>query len=93
MQDLRKAAKEIEEILHKCEREEEDFAQTLGKIGDVKVHGVQFPTLMLMEIIDEFVKGRDNRRKSSVLKGFDEEKLEEKFRQVQLNWNNKDTIN
>ena len=93
MQDLRKAAKEIEEILHKCEREEDDFAQTLGKIGDVKVHGVQLPTLMLMEIIDEFVKGRDDRRKSNVLKGFDEKKLEEKFRQVQLNWNSKDTIN
>jgi len=93
MQELRKAAKEIEEILHKSEKDGDDFAQTLGKIGSVKAHGVQFPTLMLMEIIDEFVKGRVDRRKSNVLKGFDEKKLEEKFRQVQLNWNSKDTIN
>ena len=93
MQELRKAAKEIEEILHKSEKDGDDFAQTLGKIGDVMVHGVSFPTLMLMEIIDEFVKGREYRRKSNVLKGFDEKKLEDKFRQVQLNWNNRDTIN
>ena len=93
MRELLKATKKIEEILHKCEKDEDDFAQTLGKIGDVKVHGVQFPTLMLMEIIDEFVKGREYRRKSNVLKGFDEKKLEDKFRQVQLNWNNRDTIN
>ena len=93
MQELLKAAKKIEEILHKCERDGNDFAQTLGKIGDAKVYGIQLPTLMLMEIIDEFVKGRDDRRKSNVLKGFDEKKLEEKFRQVQLNWNNRDTIN
>ena len=93
MQELLKAAKKIEEILHKSEKDDDDFAQTLGKIGDVKVHGIQLPTLMLMEIIDEFVKGRDDRQKSSVLKGFDEKKLEEKFRQVQLNWNNKDMVN
>ena len=93
MQELRKATKEIEEILHKCERDGDDFAQTLGKIGETRVHGIQLPTLMLMEIIDEFVKGREYRRKSNVLKGFDEKKLEDKFRQVQLNWNNKDTIN
>jgi hypothetical protein len=93
MQELLKATKKIEGILHECERDGNDFAQTLGKISDVKAHGVSFPTLMLMEIIDEFVKGRDDRQKSNVLKGFDEKKLEEKFRQVQLNWNNRDTIN
>ena len=93
MQNLVKAIKEIRGILRKCEEENDNFQETLGKMSAIKVHGVQFPTLMLMEIIDEFVKGREYRRKSNVLKGFDEKKLEDKFRQVQLNWNNRDTIN
>ena len=93
MQDLVKAVKEIKGILRKCEEEGDNFQETLGKLGSIAVHGVKFPTLMLMEIIDDFAKGYQERRKGEVLSGFDEEKLQEKYRDVAHNWNNKDTIN
>ena len=93
MQELLKAIKEIKGILRKCEEEGDNFQETLGKLGSVTVHGVQFPTLMLMEIIDDFAKGYQERRKGGALSGFDEEKLQEKYREVAHNWNNKDTIN
>ena len=93
MQELLKATKEIREILRKCEEEGDNFQETLGKLSATKVHGVQFPTLMLMEIIDDFAKGYQERRKGEALTGFDEEKLQEKYREVSHNWNNKDTIN
>ena len=93
MQDLLKAIKEIKGILRKCEEEGDNFQETLGKLGSVMVHGVKFPTLMLMEIIDDFVKGYQERRKGEALTGFDEGKLQEKYREAAHNWNNKDTIN
>ena len=93
MQELVKAIKEFREILRKCEEEGDNFQETLGKLGSIAVHGVKFPTLMLMEIIDDFAKGYQERRKGEALTGFDEEKLQEKYREASHNWNNKDTIN
>ena len=93
MQDLVKAIKEIKGILRKCEEESDNFQETLGKLSAVKVHGVVFPTLMLMEIIDDFSKGYQERKKGGALTGFDEERLQEKYREAAHNWNNKDTIN
>jgi hypothetical protein len=46
-----------------------------------------------MEIIDDFAKGYQERRKGEALTGFDEGKLQEKYREAAHNWNNKDTIN
>ena len=93
MQELLKATKEIRETLRKCEEEGDNFQETLGKLSAIKVHGVQFPTLMLMEIIDDFAKGYQERRKSSMMKDFDEKELQDKYSSVSMNWNNKDTIN
>ena len=93
MQKLVKATKEIREILRKCEEESDNFQETLGKLSAIKVHGVPFPTLMLMEIIDDFAKGYQERRKGKVLSGFNEEELQEKYREAAHNWNNKDTVN
>ena len=93
MQDLVKAIKEIKGILRKCEEEEDNFQETLGKLSVIKVHGVVFPTLMLMEIIDDFAKGYQERKKGGALTGFDEERLQEKYREAAHNRNNKDTIN
>ena len=93
MQKLVRATKEIREILRKCEEESDNFQETLGKLSAIKVHGVPFPTLMLMEIIDDFAKGYQERRKGKVLSGFNEEELQEKYREAAHNWNNKDTIN
>ena len=49
--------------------------------------------MMLMEIVDDFAKGYNERRKASMMKDFDEKELQDKFSTVSMNWNNKDTIN
>ena len=93
MQELLKAIKKIKEILRSCEEANDDFGEVLNKLSRVKVHGVQFPTMMLMEITDDFAKGYNERRKTSVMKDFDEKELQDKYSSVSMNWNNKDTIN
>ena len=93
MQELLKAVKKIKEILHKSEEADDNFEEVLNKLSHVKIHGVQLPTMMLMEIIDDFAKGYNERRKASVMKGFDEKELQDKFSSVSMNWNNKDTMN
>ena len=93
MQELLKAVKKIKGILHRSEEAEDNFEEVLNKLSHVKIHGVQFPTMMLMEIIDDFAKGYNERRKSSMMKDFDEKELQDKFASVSMNWNNKDTIN
>ena len=93
MQELLKAIKKIKEILRSCEEANDDFGEVLNKLGHVKVYGVQFPTMMLMEIVDNFAKGYNERRKASVMKDFDEKELQDKFASVSMNWNSKDTIN
>ena len=93
MKELRKALKEIENILYDSAKNDERFDEVLGKLSKVKVHGVVFPTLMLMEIIDNFTRTYVSEAKASLIKDFDEKEMDNKFRQVQMNWNNKDTIN
>ena len=93
MQELLKAIKEIKKILHGSEEAGDDFQEVLNKLSQVKVHGVQFPTMMMMEIIDDFVKGYQERRKNSVMKGFDEKEIQDKYSSVSVNWNSKDTMN
>jgi len=93
MQELLKAVKKIKEILRKCEEENDDFGEVLNKLSHVKVHGVQFPTMMMMEIVDDFAKGYQERQKASVMKDFDEKELQDKYSSVSMNWNNKDTMN
>ena len=93
MQELLKAIKKIKEILHKSEEEQDPFQDVLNKLSSVKIHGVQLPTMMLMEIVDNFAKGYNERRKNSVMKDFDEKELQDKFASVSMNWNNKDTMN
>jgi|TARA_R100000049_G_C1898673_1_gene49382 hypothetical protein len=93
MQELLKAVKKIKEILHGSEEAQDNFEEVLNKLSHVKIHGVQLPTMMLMEIIDDFAKGYNERRKASVMKDFDEKELQDKFSSVSMNWNNKDTMN
>jgi len=93
MQELLNAIKEIKKILHGSEEAGDDFQEVLNKLSQVKVHGVQFPTMMMMEIIDDFVRGYQERQKSSMMKDFDEKELQDKFASVSMNWNSKDTIN
>ena len=93
MQELLKAIKKIKNILHNSEEGGDNFEEVLNKLSHVKVFGVQFPTMMLMEIVDDFAKGYSERMKASVMKDFDEKELQDKFASVSMNWNNKDTVN
>ena len=88
MQELVNAAKEINKLLQECEDEGLSYDATLAKISAVKVHGVVFPTLMLMEIIDEFVKGYAERQRKIV--NDDSNEIQDKYEEYSKKWNMKD---
>ena len=88
MKELVSAAKEINKILQECEDEGLGYDATLAKISVVKAHGVIFPTLMLMEIIDEFVKGYAVRQKKIIVD--DSNEIQEKYEDYSRKWNMKD---
>ena len=88
MQELVNAAKEINKLLQECEDEGLSYDATLAKISAVKVHGVVFPTLMLMEIIDKFVKGYAERQKKVIID--DSNEIQEKYEEYSKKWNMKD---
>jgi hypothetical protein len=52
------------------------------------MHGVVFPTLMLMEIIDKFVKGYTERQKKVIVD--DSNEIQEKYEEYSKKWNMKD---
>ena len=88
MKELVNAAKEINKILLECEEDNLGYDATLAKISAVKVHGVIFPTLMLMEIIDDFVKGYAERQKKIIVDDSDE--IQNKYEDYSRKWNTKD---
>ena len=88
MQELINAAKKMNQILHQCEEEGDNFDTTLNKLSNVKVHEVVFPTLMLMEIIDRFAEGyKERQRKINIPAS--EEDLQKKYAKAASNWNSK----
>ena len=88
MQELINAAKKMNQILHQCEEEGDNFDTTLNKLSAVKVHDVVFPTLMLMEIIDNFAEGYKERQKKIIIPS-SEEDLQKKYAKASSNWNSK----
>ena len=88
MKELMDAAKKMNKILHQCEEEGDNFDTTLNKLGSIKVHGVIFPTLMLMEIIDRFAEGYKERQKKIEIPATEEE-LQKKYAKASSNWNSK----
>ena len=88
MKELIEAAKKMNQILHQCEEEGDNFDTTLNKLSNVKVHEVVFPTLMLMEIIDSFAEGyKERQRKINIPAS--EEDLQKKYAKASSNWNSK----
>ena len=87
MKELVDAAKKINKILHDSEDEGVGYDATLAKLNSVKVHGVVFPTLMLMEIIDKFVGGYKDRQKTVV---DDSDEIQNKYEDYSRKWNTKD---
>ena len=88
MKELTDATRQMNQILHKCEDDGDNFGTTLNKLSRFKVHGVIFPTLMLMEIIDKFAEGYRERQKKIEIPASEEE-LQKKYAKASSNWNSK----
>ena len=89
MKELIEAAKKMNTILRECEDGGDTFDETLNRLGSIKVHGVPFPTLMLMEIIDEFAKGYSERQKKQFDVTASDEELRKKYAEASSKWNEK----
>ena len=72
MKEMMDAAKQINKILHECEENGDNVDTTLGKISAVKVHGVVFPRLMLVELIGEFAEKLSAKSEPDMQSSFDE---------------------
>ena len=87
MKELIEAAKSINKILRDSEEIGDNFDVTLDKITGIKGHGVPFPTLMLMEIMEKFNEGFDERQKKSFVS--DQEEIQKKYDEAAIKWNTK----
>ena len=91
MKEMMDAAKLINKILHECEENGDNVATTLGKISAVKVHGVVFPTLMLLEIMHKFLEGYEEREKARWDKNYidtdAERDVQNRYSDVSEKWN------
>ena len=87
MKELIEAAKKINKILRVSEEIGDNFDVTLDKITGIKAHGVPFPTLMLMEIMEKFNEGFDERQKKSFVS--DQEEIQKKYDEAAIKWNTK----
>ena len=84
---LHKADIEIRKILIKCEEEGDNFDVTLNKVSRVKVYDVVFPTLMLMEIIDEYSSKREERERAKFKPETADAELQNKYQEASRKWN------
>jgi len=85
IKELNEASKKIHDICVKGEDELWSFNQLIDKLSvEVKVHGVPFPTLMFIEIVEQFIEERPQRRERS----FDETDLQEGYARVSEKWVN-----
>ena len=88
MKELMDAAKKMNQILHQCEEEGDNMDVTLNKLNTVRVHGVVFPTLMLLEIIDKFAEGYKERQKKIDIPATEDD-IRKMYEKASANWNSK----
>ena len=88
MKELIEASKKMNKILHDCEENGDNMDVTLNKLTSVKVHGVVFPTLMLLEIIDKFAEGYNERQKKINIPATEDE-IRKMYEKAASNWNSK----
>jgi len=88
MKELMEAAKKMNAILHQCEEEGDNMDVTLNKLNTVRVHGVVFPTLMLLEIIDKFAEGYKERQKKIDIPATEDD-IRKMYEKASSNWNSK----
>ena len=85
IKEMAEAGKNIHDICVKGEEELWSFNQLIDALTvGVKIHGVTLPTLMFIEIVNQFIDERPNRQKRT----FDEVDLEEGYSRVSEKWIN-----
>ena len=85
IKELAEAGKKIHEICVQGEDELWSFNQLIDKLTvEVKIHGVTLPTLMFIEIVNQFIDERPQRRERT----FDETDLQEGYERVSEKWVN-----
>ena len=83
IKEVAAAGKKIYDILIKAEDEMWDFNEVVNDLQvNVKIHGVTFPTLMLIEIIDKFVEDKPKSENRTP----DERHVQEGFDRVSAKW-------
>ena len=87
MKELVEAANKMNKVLHECEDNGENVDTTLNELSKIKVHGVVFPTLMLLEIIGKFAEGAEERAKAKFSTADAEREVQNKYSDVAEKWN------
>ena len=87
MKEMMNAAGKMNKILQECEENGDNVDTTLNKLSAVKVHGVVFPTLMLLEIIGKFAEGAEERAKAKFSTADAEREVQNKYSDVAEKWN------
>ena len=86
IKELNEASKKTYDICRKAEDEMWSFERLMEELQQkVKVHGVPFPTLMFIEIVDQFIQDRPLRQKQE--EEFDDRDVQEGFDRVSTKWN------
>ena len=94
MKSLVKAGNEIIKIALECENQLEDLPHVVGRIqAEIKVHGHPLPTIMILDLIEEFLNDREERKKSRAMEGFDEVEVEKAFGRVSRKWSGQENTN
>ena len=86
IKEMAEAGKKIHDICVKGEDELWSFNQLIDALTvGVKIHGVTLPTLMFIEIVNQFIDERPERRKRQEI---DEVDLQEGYARVSEKWIN-----
>jgi hypothetical protein len=85
IKELNEASKKIYDICVKAENEKWSFDHLIDHLQvNAKCYGVTFPVLMLLEIVDQFIKDRPMRDKRRETQGED---VQKGFDRVSPKWN------
>ena len=89
---LSKAVKEINKILFNAERDNATFAETMGKLQNVRLYGTVFPVGIVLGIMDEFIENKAERKKIRELKDFNltDNQVQEIYDRVNVSWDTRE---
>tara|TARA_Y100001970_G_scaffold289421_1_gene419758 strand:+ start:22232 stop:22504 length:273 start_codon:yes stop_codon:yes gene_type:complete len=87
MKELVEAANKMNKVLRECEDDCSNADQTLNELSKIKVHGVVFPTLMLLEIMNKFAEGAEERAKAKFDTTNQEQEIQNRYADIANKWN------